>query len=348
MSRFKRWILWAALIAIVLLICLAIRGAFLGADRAREFFNSLPLAVYWSALAVLLAVGTIVFRRLLRVPALLLMHVGCILVLVGAMWGSKAGNALQRRFLGIDKVLVGHMPILEGTAENRVMLAGSDDRPMLPFSVRLVDFRIEYYRVGTLFIEDEAGRTWKVAAEPGKILKLGHDLGTVTILKVFRNFRMDISGDEPVAFDAPGDANPAVQVRVAKPDGTVANRYVFENFAGHAQTPGQLAMSYRRTIRDYISELQIVKDDAVVAAKNIEVNHPLHYGGYHFYQQSYGENEMGEYTFLRVASDSGLNTVWAGYVMLIGAVCWHFWGRRILPVLSRVRLAPANEQGQKL
>jgi hypothetical protein len=339
MSRLTRPVLWAALVAIVLLTCFSIYGAFLGADRAREFFNSLPLAVYWFAFAVLLVVGVVLFRRLRRVPALLLMHTGCVLILAGGMWGSRAGNALQRQLLGIDKICEGRMPILEGTSENRVIVADSNDVPLLPFSVRLRDFRLEYYGVGTLMIRDQAGHMWRTTAEPGKVVELGSGLGTVTVERVFQNFKMDIGGDEPVAFDAPGGSNPAVQVQVAKPDGTVASRYVFESFPGYERPQDRLTMSYRRTVRDFISELEIVRDGVVVASKNIEVNHPLHYGGYHFYQHEYGENQMGEYTVLMVASDSGLNAVYAGYIMLAAAVCWHFWGRR---VLARVRIVPSD------
>ncbi len=345
MSRFARPALWAALIAIVLLTCFSIYGAFLGAERAKEFFNSLPLAVYWFAFVALLIVGIVLFRRLRRVPALLLMHVGCILILAGGLWGSQAANTVQRQLLGIDKVQEGQMPILEGTAENRVMLADNNDTYQLPFSIRLADFRVEYYDVGTLMVRDEAGRTWRTAAEPGKTLTLGSGLGTVTIERVFQNFKMDIAGDKPVAFDAPGGSNPAVRVQVTQPDGMVTSRYVFENFAGHTQSQGQLGMNYWRTVRDYISELQIVKE-GVVATKDIEVNHPFHYGGYHFYQQSYGANHMGEYTVLGVVSDSGLNIVYAGYAMLVAAVCWHFWGRRVLTAVRSVPSdAPANAQG---
>lgn len=343
MISFKRSILWAVLIAIALLIGFSIYGAFIGAERAQVFFNSLPLVVYWFFLVALLLGGLLAFRRLLRVPSLLLMHAGCILVLLGAMWGSVAGHELQRRLFGIDKIRSGVMPVFEGETDNRVMLADSNDMPELPFSVELKDFRIDYYPVGTLYVQDAAGRSWSVRAEPGSKIDLGDDWGVVTVLKVFRNFRLDIVGDEPVAFDAPGDANPALQVQTTRPDGTETTRYVFENFAGHA-AQNQLAMSYYRSVRDYVSEIDIVKNGAVVASKDIEVNHPLHYGGYHFYQQSYGENQYGQYTVLRVASDSGLNVVWAGYAILVGALCWHFWGRRLWSVAKRVQIAPSGEE----
>jgi hypothetical protein len=97
---------------------------------------------------------------------------------------------------------------------------------------------------------------------------------------------------------------------------------------GHGNSNDLLSMDYSRMVRDYISELEIVKDGAVVAAKDIEVNHPLHYGGYHFYQHSYGEDTLGKYTVLMVVSDSGLHLVYGGYLMLIAGIFWHFWGRR--------------------
>ena len=87
-------------------------------------------------------------------------------------------------------------------------------------------------------------------------------------------------------------------------------------------------MSYAKIARDYISEVEIVKDGAVVAQKNIEVNHPLHYGGYYLYQPSWGEDHGSVYTVLTVASDSGLKAVYAGYAMLMIGLCWRFWARR--------------------
>ena len=124
MTRVKRAVLWAALIAIVLLVVLSIYGAFLGAERARAFFNSLPLAVYWFALIALLVAGFIAFRRLLQTPSLLLMHLGSILVLLGALWGSNGGHALAKRVFGVDKIPEGQMGILEQTQENRVTVEG--------------------------------------------------------------------------------------------------------------------------------------------------------------------------------------------------------------------------------
>jgi len=82
-------------------------------------------------------------------------------------------------------------------------------------------------------------------------------------------------------------------------------------------------------VRDYISNVIVIKNGQMVAYKNIEVNHPLHYGGYYFYQQSYDTQE-GQYTILQVVSDSGLSIVYSGYLMLGIGVFWHFWFRHLL------------------
>jgi len=331
MVRLKRSILWACLIVIAALAVLSVYGAFLGADRAQAFFNSVPVVVYWGAFGALLAAGIAVFRRLLWVPSLLLMHLGCILILAGGMWGSPLGQDLQKRFFQTERIRKGQMPVLEGTAENRVMVADSNDTKELPFSIRLRDFRIEYYEPGDLYLQSRAGQRWKLPAEAGRSQALGGDLGTVTIQRVFRNFKMDISGDERIAYDAPGGLNPALEVMIQKPDGSTARRYVFLQRAGHANPSDPLVMSYEQSARDYVSELEVVQGNNVVARKDIEVNHPLHHGGYHFYQHSYGQNQMGEYTVLMVVSDAGLNIVYTGYAMLLVGVFWHFWGRRLWP-----------------
>ncbi len=345
MNQFRRALLWAALIAVILLALLSIYGAFLGAERARAFFNSLPLTAYWFALIALLLAGFITFRRLLRIPSLLLMHLGSILVLLGALWGSNDGHTLAKRLFGLDRIPQGQMGILEQTQENRVRLADSNSTRELPFFVRLKDFRMDYYEPGTLLIRSRTGENWRLPASAGQTLSLSEGRGTVTIRRVFENFKMDLAGDEPVAYDVPGGSNPALEITLEKPGATPGRRYVFERMPGHGNPDDPLKMSYSRMVRDYISELEIVKDGQVVAAKSIEVNHPLHYGGYHLYQHSYGEDKLGDYTVLMVVSDSGLNLVYSGYAMLVAGVFWHFWGRRALAgIRTRRMIAPEVSQ----
>lgn len=335
MSKFRRAVLWAALALIILLTVLSIYGAFLGAERAKAFFNSLPLAVYWLALTAILIVGLVVFRRLIRVPALLFIHAGCILVLVGSLWASQAGHTIQSRLFGIEKIPAGRMAILEGRRENRVVLEDGETTQVLPFYVRLEDFRLEYYQPSYLHIQTPQGRTWRVPAKPEREISLGPDIGTLKIVRVFESFKIKIEDGARTAFDDPNaPPNPALQVEITSPGGDVTSRYVFERFPGHVHDEDELLLRYRRVIRDYVSELQVIEDDKVAAEKDIEVNHPLHFGGYHFYQHSY-DAEAGQYTILMVVSDTGLNLVYAGYLMLCGGVFWHFWARPIITARRR-------------
>jgi len=78
-------------------------------------------------------------------------------------------------------------------------------------------------------------------------------------------------------------------------------------------------------VRDYYSDLAVLDDGRTVAEKTIEVNDPLHWGGYHFYQSDY-DHEAHRYTVLRVVSDSGLWFVWAGMVLVVAGAFWRFWG----------------------
>jgi len=329
MFKYRRTIMWVGLVLIIVLTVLSIYGAFIGAERAEQFFNKPPLVVYWTALAILLIVGIVAFRRLLRVPGLLLIHAGCILVIAGGMWGSRAGHDLRKKLFGIDKIRTGLMAIYEGESENHVVLDGSREQKELPFSLKLKDFRIEYYQPVYLLIQSRDGRRWKVPVEADKEFPLGHDTGTVKIIKAYENFKIGMQEGNSVPFDDPSPgSNPALEVQIAELGGQTSTQYVFERFPGHSHDRDKFLLSYHRVISDYISELQIIEDGKVVAEKDIEVNHPLRFGGYHFYQSSY-DDKAGQYTVLQVVSDTGLYVVYAGYWMLCSGVIWHMWIRHI-------------------
>jgi len=321
--------MWVGLVLIIVLTVLSIYGAFIGAERAQQFFNQPPLVVYWTALAILLIVGIAAFHRLLRVPGLLLIHAGCVLILAGGMWGSQAGHNLQKKLFGIDKIRTGRMAIYEGSSDNHVAIYGSRKQKELPFSLKLKDFRIEYYQPVYLQIETRQGGLWKVPVEAGAEFPLGDEAGTIKIVKEYENFKIGKEEGKSVPFDDPSPgSNPAIEVQITEPGGQTSTQYVFELFPGHSHGQDKFSLSYHRVISDYISELQIIEGDKVVAEKDIEVNHPLCFGGYHFYQSSY-DDKAGQYTVLQVVSDTGLYVVYTGYWMLCIGVIWHLWLRHI-------------------
>lgn len=321
--------MWAALILIILLILFSIYGAFLGSAYAQTFFNSLPLAVYWFILGFVLIVVFVSFRKLIRAPALLLIHLGCILVLVGAMYGSEDGQEIQKKLFGIDKIRRGQMLIHQNQESNQVKLEKGDQIKELPFSIRLKDFRIEYYEPKYLQIRTRKGNQWKIPVELNTEFDLGNQFGKVKILRKFENFIITFDGNTRIVTDSnePG-YNPALEVQIEYPDGAIIIRYVFERFPGHTYPQDKFLLAYRGMVRDYISDLAVIENGKIVAEKNVEVNHPLHFGGYYFYQHSY-DAQAAQYSILMVVSDTGLGLVYGGYVMLCAGVIWHFWLRDI-------------------
>jgi hypothetical protein len=97
----------------------------------------------------------------------------------------------------------------------------------------------------------------------------------------------------------------------------------------------------RPMIRDFKSRLVVVEDGRDVASQVIEVNHPLHYGGYHFYQHSYDPGR-GAFTVLSVRSDAGLDAVWLGFALTALGLFWIFW---VAPV--RRALGKGRENGSE-
>jgi len=371
-KKFRRVVMWSALALIILLIYLSVYGAFIGAERAQRLVNTLPLTVYWLAWALMLITGLAAFRRLVRVPRLLLMHAGCVLILAGSMWASETGHELQKKLFGMDKIKDGQIVIYEESSQNRVALGTAEElrnllfsadqqgrieyywqngknlimleHRELPFSIALKDFQIEYYQPEYLLVQTREGQSWKIPVEIGSDFSLGPDFGTMTILRKFENFKITIEGG--IVYDDPEPGyNPALEVQIRHVDGTVTTQYAFEHF-GHIHPEDKFLLRYQRIISDYISELEVIKNNKVVAKKNIEVNHPLHFGGYHFYQHSY-DAEAGQYTVLEVVSDSGLALVYGGYLMLCIGVFWHLWLRDIFTgiKLKKLRNNPPNKLG---
>ncbi|MBL7186940.1 MAG: cytochrome c biogenesis protein ResB [Phycisphaerae bacterium] len=330
MKKFRRILMWLALVLIIMLTILSVYGAFIGAERAQGFFNSAPSVVYWVVLGVALIAGLVAFRRLIRVPGLLLTHAGCILILIGGMLGSEKGY----RVSGNDTTRKGLMQIDEGQSTNRVFVRKKEgqghDMKELPFFVKLNDFRIEYYEPGYLEIETGDGKVQRVVAEVGRRIDLGAEQGKAQIVKTFENWKMSMEDGKRTAYEDPHPgSNPALAVQITPPSGEATTHHVFSLHPGFGHDPNAPKMLYNRpvnrAISDYISELEVIdKDGKIVAKKDIEVNHPLRYGGYRFYQQDY-DHQAGRYTILEAVSDTGIPVVFAGYWMLCVGVIWHMW-----------------------
>jgi cytochrome c biogenesis protein len=324
----RRLASWAALMLTLLLIAFSIYGAFIGSETAKRFFNSAPLAVYWLLFLILLISAIWVFHRLLHLRGLFLIHIGCVVVLAGGISGSRAGLKIQDSLFGTNTIYAGELVIYEGKSGNAVMTEDGSTK-VLPFAIKLDDFKIEYYQPGQLLIQTCEGIGYRIPAKAGLQYNLGNNLGSVAIVRKFESFKLLLEDNKKVAIDDPnGKPNPALEILLKQPDGSEKTRYVFERFAGHTNPGDTMAFSYLRMVKQFISDVEVVKDGKTLARKSIEVNKPLRFGGYLFYQQGYDE-DSGRFTVLRVTSDKGLGIVYLGYILLCAGVLWHLWFRHI-------------------
>jgi hypothetical protein len=360
MKALRLAILWAVLAAIFLMAVLSIIGAFMGANGARELFNSPPLIVFWFGLAALYF-GTFLFwvlraalgsgNRRLPGPGGMAMHLGTILVLGGAMWGSVKGHELRTAWLGVQKVPQGLMPIGRGEEEDRIFDGGSrTEIATLPFSLYLKDFWIEYY--------PDEGKPWfLVVVAPATAERPEHqiaepwDVGR-EIPVPFTRVRLKVLRYIPKARPAAGGGAvedrksdvPAMEILLSfegreercwliPEPGADQARLPLGNFIrnvppdeGRAEGPDLYLARPAGAVKAYKSDV-VVRDarGRRLASKVIEVNDPLHYGGYHFYQHSY-DTHAEQYTVLQVVSDSGLAAAYLGFFLLVMGTFWQFWG----------------------
>lgn len=336
-SGLRRPILGATILLVSILTVLSIFGAFIGADRAAQFFGSIPLAAFWITLAVLLCAGFVLLANLRKKPGLLLSHMGCLLVLMGALWGSETAHELRAKHLDSDRAASGYMKIHEGHQSDSIV--SGDGRTVLatlPFAVALEDFWIEYYDAegGALHVAVAGGAPVQLPAVAGEKLVLGNELPTVEIMRVFRNFRINIAEGKKDVTDDPGaGSNPALSIELTDKDGAKSQHYVFTGaMRGHGFSYEGLDLIYHQAshggIKDYKSALTVLQDDKPIKKQIIEVNKPLSYGGYSFYQTGY-DQERGAYTVLSVTSSSGLLLVFLGYALLCVGVIWQCWLRHL-------------------
>jgi hypothetical protein len=355
MRRMRAIGLWVTLAAVGVLVALSVVGTFRGAEGARALFTSEPLAVFWILLAAFLVACFFFGTGLLRSPGLVAMHVGSILVLVGAMWGSDKGHSVAEKLLGGKKIPHGYMMIPEGAVTDEVAdEATGEPVGRLPFRVGLKDFRIEYYPAKgpwELWFEmlvppgHAPQMGWvQVEWKEGEEVSVGRTALRVRVVKYLPGARAvrDEAGEIAGAAPDAESPTPAMEVEVAVRDqafrgwilvlqgedrASLSLAPIMPKDLSKEAAPNLWLVQPRGMPKDYFSDLTVLEGGSVAAEKTIEVNDPLGWGGYHFYQYDY-DHERGEYTVLSVRSDSGLYAVYAGFVLLVAGTFVRFWFER--------------------
>ena len=173
MVKLRRILLWITLIGTANLALVSVLSAFMGQKKAWELFNSILLIIGWVGLTGLLMAGLVFFPRLLRKPGLLAMHLGCMLILLGGMLGSKAGLKWMDAFKDHKRVYEGFMTIHDGETVEDVTDGMGKHFDATAFSVQCEKFRIEYYpyehKLGVMVTEMvKTGRWHRVREHVGR------------------------------------------------------------------------------------------------------------------------------------------------------------------------------------
>jgi len=348
----KGILLWTASAAIWLLAALAIVGAFLGAPRAKVLFNTLPLAVFWAALLVALvaAVGLRAVRRRLGLVAV---HLGAASVILGGMIGSDAGHRLANRRLGRNKPPGGYMWLLEGYQSSDLLDEDGTVIARLPFAVRLEEVQTESH--------PEPDRPWSLYVLSQPLLRSGYGSalgplevpwqigrevaiprvgGTVEALEYLPHAKaVRDSAGQVITAQPARRGPPALKATVRRGEESLTGWFFGRQAESTVSSAyrGEVGLLYLAPPRDTITvrgiRLAVLSDDRPLHRQLVQVNRPMHWGGYHLYH--YGGDPAARSAVLLVRSDSGLVAVYAGLALLLAGVFWHFWGRPIRRRLSR-------------
>lgn len=291
-------------------LCLALGAVFL----YQTVFNSGP-SVYGSpwfaALGALLAanVAACSARRLRTASAAsLFLHSGIVLVILG----SFASRALR---------FEGELPLRVGTESDRVYSGNAIYQ--LPFSVKLEDFRLQYYvePSGKITVRDQDGAS-DFPVREGTVIKLADKKAEMKVLKLARDFGLTAKNE--VVEKSPYWHNPAAQVEIAL-GGKKKKLWFFANLPAVHRDELPFRVSYRLEnahIKNFTSAVLVRPAGGAAFSAEISVNKPLKTGGYTVYQSSYDPAEAG-YSLLTVARDRGLWVVYAGFAALLtGTFLW--------------------------
>lgn len=291
-----------------------------------------------------------------RIIGTVLVHLSLLVVFLG---GGLRGIWAQRGFIELRE------------GETTAFYAADLGRVQLPFAIQLVKFEIEKYPLPA--VAGNAARdvyfetlvvTWPERnyrsvfdVQPGAELVVAPprrpagppESFRVSIVRRVPDFMIDMPTRE-IKSRSNELRNPAIQVQVTGPAG-VTERWLFArypDFNMHTTNTAQripfdlqyevmVNPAQKARIKSFKSSLRILEGQTVKAAKTIEVNAPLTYGGYTFYQSGYDEQDPTR-TILQVVRDPSVPVVYLGFGLMTIALLITTWARAAGPD------APCNEK----
>ena len=198
----------------------------------------------------------------------------------------------------------------------------------MPFTIELKEAFIEYYDRPAIRVYFRDGAYCDIPAEVGGAVELPDDHGMIQVVRTYRNFKMkQLDGRMTPYESAEPESNPAYELVLVLDGKPPETFFIFERSGMHAM-PGR---SYRaeyaapRMVKDYKSILQVIDKGQLVREKTIEVNKPLYYGGYHFYQSTFAYDASGPVSGILVSSARGVWVVFTGYAVIFIGLVLQLW-----------------------
>jgi len=256
-------------------------------------------------------------RRGARGWGVLLIHLSIVGILVGALMTARFA---QRGYMSLD----------EGSSQD-YFTTGQGDRK-LGFNLKLDKFLLEWneephHRISASVAD--RGIVKEFDAVAGKRYPISGSDYSLEIMHYIPDFYLDEEMRAGSRTDYPN--NPALRVKISQGD-EVEERWLFSKFpAFEIAKDGNIRLAYTNgaTIKSFKSLVEVLEGDRATLAEVIEVNRPLHYKGYSFYQASY-DLARPHWTGIEVVRDPGVSLVYAGFIFLnLGVILSVYTGLRM-------------------
>ncbi len=268
----------------------------------------------------------------LRVLGSFMTHVSMLLILLGGgirvIWGEKGVLAFR-----------------EGETATQFELA-SGAKQELPFALQLKDFEIEMYAqpqgaIGTLQVawpEKGVAKEFPVTLQQEWVVSAPADAGQTFRLRVLRYVPdlVVISGPNGMEVVSRSDEprNPAIQVQFDGGQGA-RTEWVYGRAVGAHGGASAHALQFRfvpaaqpekargRMPKAFKSTVVVRDGGKEVREVVIQMNAPLSYRGYSFYQSGYNPADS-TWTSLQVVRDPGVPLVLMGFVLMLAGLTMVF------------------------
>lgn len=149
----------------------------------------------------------------------------------------------------------------------------------------------------------------------------------IKVMRYVADFVMDTSTKAVSSRSASPD-NPALEVELKDPNGRVKTAWLFARFPDiHQEISAPFRILYNwapRRPKDFISRVTILKAGKEISSKDIQVNAPLNFAGYNFFQSSYDNQDLS-WSGLQIVKDPGVPVIYSGFFLLIVGLVMIFY-----------------------